>query len=261
MNGYSLTKDWFAFTKENLGDVNCNHTAMYLYIVEFFNTHDWVEILGIPSDYTMAVLNIRSYKTYKKVFDDLVRFGFIKVVEKSKNQYTSTKISLINASVNNTKAKPKQRPKQSQSKCSIYKLLNKETIKQIEENSKLVCDNIEKWIKHEKENNNSIVNDTNHQHVKFCDEFYEVLIKLNKISKSKKSNESDYEFLKSLIEDDCVSFDSIKNVCEFYFKNFSDFKSKLGYFVKVYSLKELKDKWFKLKDMCNELSVNEKEAV
>lgn len=135
MNGYELTERWFSFVSENSDKVDCKHTALYLYIVELFNKRQWVEVLGLPTDYTMSVLNIGSYKTYKKTFDELVQFGFIKQVEVSKNQYSSTKISLVSASVKNTKASPKHLPKQvqiiDQSTSSIIKLINIETIKLI----------------------------------------------------------------------------------------------------------------------------------
>jgi hypothetical protein len=131
MNGYELTERWFSFVSENSDKVDCKHTALYLYIVELFNKRQWVEVLGLPTDYTMSVLNIGSYKTYKKTFDELVQFGFIKQVEVSKNQYSSTKISLVSASVKNTKASPKHLPKQVQSTSSIIKLINIETIKLI----------------------------------------------------------------------------------------------------------------------------------
>lgn len=41
-------------------------------------------------------IGIRSYNTYIKTLNDLVEFGFIKLIEKSKNQYSSNIIALSN---------------------------------------------------------------------------------------------------------------------------------------------------------------------
>lgn len=138
MNGYNLTRDWFAFTAENSTIVECKHTAMYLYIIEVFNKRQWVEVTGLPTDFTMGILNIKSYKTYKKVFEDLISFGFIKLIEKSMNQFTSNKIALVKKAKASSNAIEKHIPNQvesnDQSDCSIYKhtkQLNNITNKQI----------------------------------------------------------------------------------------------------------------------------------
>lgn len=155
-NGYVLTSKWFNFAAENSKRVECKHTATYLYIVEQFNKRNWVEVIGLPTDFTMTVLNIGSYKTYKKVIEDLIEFGFIKIVEKAKNQNTSNKIALVKNTKADTKAIPKHIPKQVESDyhstSSIDKLLNIETIKLINNNAALIDNNLSKWIKQEIEN-------------------------------------------------------------------------------------------------------------
>lgn len=129
-DGYTLTEKWFSYMAENGSKVECKHTAVYLYIVEQFNKRFWVDTIGLPTDFTMSALNIGSYKTYKKILDDLIDFGFLKI-EWSKNSHTSNKIALVK----NTKASSKHIPKQNesnyQSTSSIiktYKLLNKKHI-------------------------------------------------------------------------------------------------------------------------------------
>jgi hypothetical protein len=131
MDGYSLSEAWFDFASKNAEKVECKHTALFLYIVEVFNKRKWPDVVGLPSDFTMGILNIGSYKTYKKIFDDLVGFGFIKVIEQSKNQFTSTKIALAKNTKADTKASLKHIPKQDQSSSSIIKQVNIETIKQL----------------------------------------------------------------------------------------------------------------------------------
>ena len=131
MDGYSLSESWFDFVSKNADKVECKHSALFYYIVEVFNKRKWPDVVGLPTDFTMGILNIGSYKTYKKTFDDLVAFGFIEVVEQSKNQFTSTKIALVKNAKADTKADSKHLPKQDQSSCSIIKQVNIETIKQL----------------------------------------------------------------------------------------------------------------------------------
>ena len=121
---------------ENNQIVQCKHTAVYLYIVEMFNKRQWVKKIGLPTDFTISALSI-SYKTYKGVLEDLVKFGFLKI-EWSKNQYSSNQIELVKI----TKADLKHIPKHDestyqsdyQSEFSInktYKHLNKKQINSI----------------------------------------------------------------------------------------------------------------------------------
>ena len=166
MSGYKLTKDWWNFTRSNLDKINSNHTAMYFYIVEVFNQNGWVEVIGLPTDFTMTALNIGSYKTYKKILDDLIEFKFVKMVERSKNQFTSNKIALVK----NTKAMTKAIPLQvesndqstDQSSSSIIKLLNLKTIKLIKHNYKLINKNLESWISKSEESNEKFYRKFNH---------------------------------------------------------------------------------------------------
>ena len=133
INGYYLTEKWFSFMSENNQIVQCKHTAVYLYIVEMFNKRQWVKKIGLPTDFTISALSI-SYKTYKGVLEDLVKFGFLKI-EWSKNQYSSNQIELVKI----PKAKPKHIPKLVETKCEseyqsefsiykTYKLLNNKHI-------------------------------------------------------------------------------------------------------------------------------------
>ena len=145
-NGYELTSWWFSFMSENSDKVETKHTALYLYIVEMFNKRNWVETIGLPTDFTMGVLNMSSYKTYSNTLNDLIEFGFIKLVEKSKNQHTSNKVALVKNAKASSSHIPKQIESNDQSKLSITKLLNKETIKLINDNYKLVNLHLRDWI-------------------------------------------------------------------------------------------------------------------
>lgn len=92
-------------------DIKPVHTALFFWIVELSNRLGWPEVMGLPSDRAMSVLNIGSYKTYSKALSKIAEIGMVLIVEKSKNQYTSTQISLsqteekkTTASVKNTEA-------------------------------------------------------------------------------------------------------------------------------------------------------------
>lgn len=140
MTGYELSKAWFKWCKANRPLINPNHHALYFWIIEKANSLDWCPSFGLPSDDAMHHLGISSYKTYIKAFDDLERFGFIKVVERSKNQYTCNIIALVEfteaktkaptkaSDKADTKAQDKASPKQSEYNKTL-KLINFKTLK------------------------------------------------------------------------------------------------------------------------------------
>ena len=77
-------------------------------------------------------IGIRSYNTYINTLNDLVEFGFIKLIEKSKNQYSSNIIALSNFDKAHDKALDKalikHGTKQRESIDSINKQETKEQI-------------------------------------------------------------------------------------------------------------------------------------
>lgn len=96
MNGYELSRNWFDWCFENPEKINPNHTAMYFFIIEHCNRLGWKEKFGLPTTMVMEAIGIKSYNTYIKTFNDLVLFGAIEIIEKSKNQYSSNIIALSN---------------------------------------------------------------------------------------------------------------------------------------------------------------------
>lgn len=140
INGYSLTSDWFNFMAENSHKVECKHTAFYLYLVEFFNKRHWVKTVGLPTDFTMTMLNIKSYKSYIGILNDLVDFGFIIISKRATNQYTSTQIELVKNTKSNTKASTSHIPNQvediDQVKLSITKQVNNKRLNNKQYNAK-----------------------------------------------------------------------------------------------------------------------------
>ncbi|KGE14584.1 hypothetical protein [Sphingobacterium deserti] len=142
-NGYALSRAWFNFCFENNHLVNPNHSAMFMWFVELNNRMGWAYSFASPASQTMAALGMKSYNTYKKTFDDLVTWGFVNVVQASKNQWTASIIALSKNDKAHTKALDKaltmHEQKQSESMeqstvestDSIIKPINNETNKPI----------------------------------------------------------------------------------------------------------------------------------
>lgn len=83
--------DW---SFENPEKIKPNHSAMYFFIIEHCNRLGWKSKFGLPTTMTMEAVGIKSYNTYKKTLDDLVNWGFVEMIEKSKNQYSANIIAL-----------------------------------------------------------------------------------------------------------------------------------------------------------------------
>ena len=151
MNAFELSRNWFNFSFENPDKVKPIHTAIYFFTIERCNRLGWKEKFSLPTDMSMEANGIKSYKTYKKALKEIVEFGFIKMHQESKNQWTANIIALVK----NTKAlskadneatakaldkamikhTPEHEPKQVQStdhlSDSIIKQRNNVTTKQV----------------------------------------------------------------------------------------------------------------------------------
>jgi hypothetical protein len=87
MNGYQLTRQWFEWRFNNPGKLSSAHAELYFYIVDRWNYFGQKSEFGLPRMHTMEVLSIGSRNTYKKIFNDLIEHGFIKLIRESSNQY------------------------------------------------------------------------------------------------------------------------------------------------------------------------------
>jgi hypothetical protein len=141
-----LSRNWFNFCFENPEKINTNHTALYFFIIDHANRLGSKEKFGLPTSMTMECIGIKSYNTYKKTLEDIINFGFIILVQKSSNQYTSNIVALSNfnkATIKaldkaTIKANQKQPQKQVESNDSIDKQENQQPIEQI--NNKLLSE-------------------------------------------------------------------------------------------------------------------------
>ena len=122
-SGYTLSREWFDFCADNTGKIAPIHTALYMHCIDLCNRLGWKETFGLPTAMAMEILGIKNYKTYIKAFNDLVEWKFVIMIEKSENQYTATRIGLVNFTKPTTKASPNQRPKQVQTNTGIDKLI------------------------------------------------------------------------------------------------------------------------------------------
>lgn len=130
MNSYELSRAWFDFSFDNPEKIKPSHSAVYFFAIEHCNRLGWKEKFGFPSQMVMEAIGIKNWRTYSGVLKDLVDFGFIKMIEVSKNQYSANIIAIVKTTKATTKALDKALQKhctkQSQSTVSIIKQDNKE---------------------------------------------------------------------------------------------------------------------------------------
>ena len=134
LNGYQLSRIWFDWCFENPELISPNHSALYFFCIEHCNRLGWKEKFGLPTTMAKEAIGIKNYRTYIKTLNELVDFGFLIMIEKSKNQYSANIIALVQNTKALTKALDKalikHGTKQGQSIDSIDKQLtiNKEPI-------------------------------------------------------------------------------------------------------------------------------------
>jgi len=138
MNGYNLIRAWYNFKFENPTKTKAIHSDFYCYLVDQWNRLGQKKEFGLPTSYTMECLGIGSYNTYKKTLQDLIDFGFIKIIQDSKNQHSSKIVALSNFDKATDKA------------------LDKATIKATDEATDKATDTIIKQITNNKITNNNI---------------------------------------------------------------------------------------------------------
>ena len=135
MNSYELSRGFIDYAFENPDKINPTHYAIYFFAIEHCNRLGWKRKFGLPSQMVMEAIGVKNWRTYIKCFNDLVEFGFIEVIEKSKNQYSSNIIAIVKNTKATTKALDKalqkHSTKQGKSIVSIDKQINKEQLNNI----------------------------------------------------------------------------------------------------------------------------------
>lgn len=108
MTGYDLSKAWWDFVWDNEHRIKPNHTALFFFIVEINNRLGWKEQFGITAKECMSGMGISKWQTYKQTLADLIDFGFVQLVQESKNQYQCNIIAIDKKSIARVIAKAKQ---------------------------------------------------------------------------------------------------------------------------------------------------------
>jgi hypothetical protein len=96
MDYFKLTRAFWDFAFENPEKIKPNHCALYLFIVEHCNRLGWKHKFGLPTTMAKDAIGIRSYNTYIVTLNDLIDFGLIDIIERSKNQYSSNIVAISN---------------------------------------------------------------------------------------------------------------------------------------------------------------------
>lgn len=145
MEWYKLSRQWFDWCFENPDKIKPVHSAMYFFIIEHCNRLWWKEKFWLPMEMTKDAIGISNYRTYSNTLSDLIEWWFIKEIQKSKNQYSSTIIAIVENTEANTKALDKalQKHSQKQSISTVYgtvcidkqETIEQETINHVSENT------------------------------------------------------------------------------------------------------------------------------
>jgi len=91
---FELSRRYWDFAYDNPELVTATHAALYFYAIEVCNRLGWKDKFGLPSENSMSALGIKNHHTYNRYFNDLVKWGFFKLVEKSKNQHSANIIAM-----------------------------------------------------------------------------------------------------------------------------------------------------------------------
>ena len=94
MDYFLLMRTFWDFAFENPEKIKPTHCALYAFIVEHCNRLGWKSKFGLPTTMAKDAIGIRSYNTYIQTLNELVDFGFIEMLERSKNQYSSNIVAL-----------------------------------------------------------------------------------------------------------------------------------------------------------------------
>lgn len=94
MTIYELSRNFWDFAFENPSKIKPAHCAIYFFAIEHCNRLGWKREFGFPASMVIEAIGVKSYGLYKKTLDDLIEFGFIKIIQYSKNQYSSNIIAL-----------------------------------------------------------------------------------------------------------------------------------------------------------------------
>ena len=130
LNSYQLSRTFFDWCFENPEKISPTHIAMYFFIIEHCNRLGWKDKFGLPTIMVKDAIGIRNFRTYTNTLNDLVEWGFIIMVEKSKNQYSSNIVAIVKNAKAPAKALDKAMQKQLQKQSNSIVSIDKQEIEQ-----------------------------------------------------------------------------------------------------------------------------------
>ena len=140
ITGFSLTREWFEWAFDNHTKINPSHSAVYFFHVYLWNSLGGKKEFDSPNGQAMEGCGIRCIKSYTKTFNELVEFGFIRLVQAGSNKYKAKVVSLIKSKNKNegTLAKSinisKKTPSKESQTASKQVKENKESAKDANKN-------------------------------------------------------------------------------------------------------------------------------
>lgn len=156
MNSYDLSRKWFDWCFENPEKINTNHTALYFFCIEHCNRLGWKKKFGLPTTMAKEAIGIRSYNTYIKTLKDLIDFGFIEMIERSKNQYSCNIVALSNFNKAHSKALDKAMIKHVTKQGESISSINKQETNKQETINKFIIPTILEISEYCKERKNKV---------------------------------------------------------------------------------------------------------
>jgi len=133
MNSYELSRLWFDFAFDNPSKITPAHGILYFFCIENCNRLGWKKEFGLPTTMAKEAIGIRSYNTYINTLNDLVDWGFFKLIERSKNQYSSNIIALIKFDEALDEALDKALTKHASKQRQYNKTIEQQTIEPIKQ--------------------------------------------------------------------------------------------------------------------------------
>jgi hypothetical protein len=94
MSSYELSRQFWDWAFDNPSKIRPIHCAIYFFAVEHCNRLGWKKEFGLPTSMVIEAIGVKSYRVFKLAFDQLIEWGLITLIERSKNQYSSNVVAL-----------------------------------------------------------------------------------------------------------------------------------------------------------------------
>jgi len=147
LNTFELSRKWFNYGFDNPDKIKPIHSAIYFFAIEHCNRLGWKKKFGFPSQMVMEAIGVKNWRTYSKGLNDLVEFGFIEMIEISKNQYSSNIIAIVKNTKAPTKSLDKALQKHSTKQCQSIVSITKQYNNKQETSEHYTHETFNDWFK------------------------------------------------------------------------------------------------------------------